>query len=617
MEIPPYEPPPDRFTPPREVTVSPTLQPLNKPRNSKSGGGPSTAEKKKRVKVVVQVKKEMPDIDLSLPLPPPSPTDDPLLLSGPRRARRKSLKQRSTRTSGFASTRDDLLAAASGASSSSSSPDQSISSQSEGDNNYANNPASVFGPTPDEPLPSSSPPSSSPSRPALPWGSSHAASSSSPARPFDSDLPSFEAALTQTLHSLSTHPHDQLPVHIEEDPWPDSDPENFDEEGEYTGRFNTSFVPTKQDPPTSGTRERMERWGKQGSPFPRGGLSYAVEDDEEEMEVDEDTLKTPRKGDAQFKANPIVLSDEEEEEEEYEEYSMEVGGDMDASLNDVSVSLEEGGFAPLQEQPTDDDEDVAFVDRELSKEPEAEEDRELEDEDKVQEPGKIDPFTPITPPISNEPVFTPRPKGRTSLHAARVSVSSPAEAQNALSSSPREPEAPPAHSEDAEEHEEEEEGAEPTYIQPHYFDFSAKLDSRVHPAATPPPEGPSIVIQSPSSPSHVSPSLSPSPPARSPSPPPQPVFVQRQPVFSRPQTQAQLAQSSTKSPFRNFAASSTPKIASSSNHASSSKYAATPKFAFTSTPRLIASCTANVNGSGDEDEDEDDVFGTSRDGIEI
>ncbi|KAG6824701.1 hypothetical protein H0H92_006094 [Tricholoma furcatifolium] len=44
--------------------------------------------------------------------------------------------------------------------------------------------------------------------------------------------------------------------------WSDSDDDDAVEEGEYTGRFRTNSVPTKLDPPSSATRERMEDWSK-------------------------------------------------------------------------------------------------------------------------------------------------------------------------------------------------------------------------------------------------------------------------------------------------------------------------------------------------------------------
>ncbi|KAF7761475.1 hypothetical protein Agabi119p4_9467 [Agaricus bisporus var. burnettii] len=73
--IPPYEPPTDIFTPPRQVFVSPTAT----VKVSKSSKRKSA--KKKRTPTPVVVKLEMPDIDLTAPMPPPSPGDDPLLLT--------------------------------------------------------------------------------------------------------------------------------------------------------------------------------------------------------------------------------------------------------------------------------------------------------------------------------------------------------------------------------------------------------------------------------------------------------------------------------------------------------------------------------------------------------
>ena len=57
-----------------------------------------------------------------------------------------------------------------------------------------------------------------------------------------------------------------------EDSWSSSDGGgNSEQEGEYTGKFRVMQVPIKADPPTSGTRERAEQWGRPISPFPRRG----------------------------------------------------------------------------------------------------------------------------------------------------------------------------------------------------------------------------------------------------------------------------------------------------------------------------------------------------------
>lgn len=62
-----------------------------------------------------------------------------------------------------------------------------------------------------------------------------------------------------------THP--EVPDQINDDGWSDSD-DDFNLTGEYTGKYKMLKIPIKADPPTSGTRERMESWGRPPSPFP-------------------------------------------------------------------------------------------------------------------------------------------------------------------------------------------------------------------------------------------------------------------------------------------------------------------------------------------------------------
>lgn len=47
--------------------------------------------------------------------------------------------------------------------------------------------------------------------------------------------------------------------------WSDSDDDEFNLTGEYTGKYKILKVPTKADPPT---KERMDSWGRPLSPFP-------------------------------------------------------------------------------------------------------------------------------------------------------------------------------------------------------------------------------------------------------------------------------------------------------------------------------------------------------------
>src|SRR5205807_10421829 len=78
--IPPYEPPLDIFTPPREVFLKP-VQPKSVSKSSKRKSLVNSSRKGKalRVDTTKQVKQELPDdLDLLAPMPPPSPTDDPL-----------------------------------------------------------------------------------------------------------------------------------------------------------------------------------------------------------------------------------------------------------------------------------------------------------------------------------------------------------------------------------------------------------------------------------------------------------------------------------------------------------------------------------------------------------
>ncbi|EGN92530.1 hypothetical protein SERLA73DRAFT_79466 [Serpula lacrymans var. lacrymans S7.3] len=187
----PYEPPTERFTPPREITLSPVG--YHTPKMPKSSRRKST-----------RPKSEPPELDLDRPVPPPSPTDDPLLLSGPTRGPHKPVRSRFT--------------------------------------------------------------------PSI-------ASSSYDSQDEDDEQPSFSARLSLTERDdFSTDDTDmQLPIFDDlpavppsDGGWSESDEEEdgFDQSGEYTGKFRMVKIPTKEDPPTSGTRDRMDSWGRPLSPFP-------------------------------------------------------------------------------------------------------------------------------------------------------------------------------------------------------------------------------------------------------------------------------------------------------------------------------------------------------------
>ena len=186
--IPPYEPPPERFTPPREVFVS-------SPRLSKSSKRKTTKTFK------VTIKKEPPEIDLSH-LPPPSPTDDPILLHGRPSRPRPPINARET------------------------------------------------------PLLESTPPGpgkllSPISRCALDF----------PLPGIPSDIDDHEDSILpeQPVFNFAANGEDSFSSSEGGDP---------EQEGEYTGKFRELHVPIKADPPTSATKERIEKWGRPVSPFP-------------------------------------------------------------------------------------------------------------------------------------------------------------------------------------------------------------------------------------------------------------------------------------------------------------------------------------------------------------
>jgi hypothetical protein len=170
---------------------------------------------------IIPVKNELPDIDLSTPMPPPSPTDDPILLSGP-------FGPPTSTPSRLQSIQDCAFV-----------PSVSESVQTDD------------------------------------VGTSD---SLMDVRPSDADV---------ALAELPAFNLDDLPP--SSDAWSDSDDDNRSEiameegEDEFTGRWRTLLVKTKQDPPSSATRARMEQWGRPVSPFPEEAKSIQILDEEEEQ----------------------------------------------------------------------------------------------------------------------------------------------------------------------------------------------------------------------------------------------------------------------------------------------------------------------------------------------
>ncbi|KAI0088390.1 hypothetical protein BDY19DRAFT_195870 [Irpex rosettiformis] len=205
--IPYYEPPVDRFTPPREVVYTPVPS-VSKSSKRKSLPGSQTKGKGRRL--TIQIKKEPPEIDLSAPLPPASPTDDPLLLYGPPPSTTKRIRLPSVSTL----------------------------------------------PTNARDTP---PMSSSPVRP--PQGflidmtmGEDIDNNDGTYDIYERPLPPVFSFPREDAESLVEALREQTPTVVRD--------------GDYGEHYTVHSVPTKADPPSSCTKERMDRWGRPVSPFP-------------------------------------------------------------------------------------------------------------------------------------------------------------------------------------------------------------------------------------------------------------------------------------------------------------------------------------------------------------
>jgi hypothetical protein len=221
--IPPYEPPPDIFTPPREVFLRPAPT-KSAPKRKESVGRQARARtkgKELRVNTHVQVKQEIPDdIDLLAPMPPPSPTDDPLLLSGPPEPMLELQDREASPTTPAGRCNRSMVA--------------------QRDREK-------------EDLPPSSPVSPD--------------ADAEPVRLFEIDTAGADGSWSDS-----------------DDDGPNRETEE-EGEGEFTGRWRMMKVRTKQDPPSSATRTRQELWGRPISPFPNATGLALVDEEEEKEEV--------------------------------------------------------------------------------------------------------------------------------------------------------------------------------------------------------------------------------------------------------------------------------------------------------------------------------------------
>ncbi|KAI0659001.1 hypothetical protein C8Q70DRAFT_142702 [Cubamyces menziesii] len=220
--VPPYEPPRERFTPPREIVHTPPQAIQSPTKMSKSSKRKSVTSTKNTKKLVLVIKKEPPEVDLSAPPPPPSPTDDPLLLKGDELPPRQQ-KPHSSRIATPPST-------------------------------HARDTPSIA--------------SSSPASPSREGGGGR--------------LPDLNSSMDVSMRDVSYDSMDDsfsgpsaplFDFNAQESShaWDDvdsDDSDDFDQTGEYTGRFKVLTVPTKADPPSSCTRTRQEAWGHPISPFP-------------------------------------------------------------------------------------------------------------------------------------------------------------------------------------------------------------------------------------------------------------------------------------------------------------------------------------------------------------
>lgn len=220
--IPPYEPPAERFTPPREVICTPPGAPPSPTRMTKSSKRKSTGTRASGKKLVLVIKKEPPEVDLTLPPPPPSPTDDPLLLKGGEHARRRKSRSHASHT------RDTPPLG------SSLSPIESPLPELHAD-------VSLDGGAAD-------------------WGTDDSEGPIEPAFQFDANDVVDDTGVWDDSGD-------------DEDDGADS---GFDQTGEYTGRFKVLTVPLKADPPSSSTKARQVHWGNPVSPFPGGTWGRAM-----------------------------------------------------------------------------------------------------------------------------------------------------------------------------------------------------------------------------------------------------------------------------------------------------------------------------------------------------
>ena len=83
---------------------------------------------------------------------------------------------------------------------------------------------------------------------------------------------------------------DLAPIPPSDEGWSDSDEDEFDQSGEYTGKFRMVTVPIKEDSPPPKIKQRNDAWGRPLSPFPytlqlENSLPLTEEGDEDILET--------------------------------------------------------------------------------------------------------------------------------------------------------------------------------------------------------------------------------------------------------------------------------------------------------------------------------------------
>ena len=350
--IPPYEPPTDVFTPPRII-----MSPL--PPSSRRGGTKSKPKRKES-----KVKREiLDDPDLTLPMPPASPTDDPLLLSSPPIFFRKSSAERRRVSAGVGTDEFTLPVVA---------DEEEPEAETE--------PAAPPAPEPETPSVLLQAPSSDADvgyfnvladttaaddfssntsfnddeeMPSIIDGPIPLPLFPSSLRPDSRDLPSF-AQLQD--HDLSFDNEHALPVTSEEG------------QAEYTGKFRTLMVKTKEDPPSAASKLRRDSWGNPVSPFPylRDTGEWGSPSPRERRSILSTAEDRPKDDSMPDVANGSERNDTEQqeadEEDEVREMSMELEpegekDEMYTQEHSYSVEQYHDEFVPLAGEEDEDEKD--------------------------------------------------------------------------------------------------------------------------------------------------------------------------------------------------------------------------------------------------------------------